>query len=518
MTMTRHVSRGRLALAVALLGALGVVGSARAETRRVGILKFHGPAEGATRNAVGRSVHDNNCQIVGSIQIDKTARRLGVKLNGNDAFRTVAKELGISAFVAGEVTKKKASLTVRNGEDGSVAGEATFLGGNPRKLAAGVDKNFWKKLGSAIEGSKAPSGAKAVAVAEEAAAPETGADESAGAGGGEPSSKPSATESESSKSSASSSDESPPPRKSKKKAAAADDEAGGETTATAEASTSEASGPIGEEAVDVGVGVGVITRSLSYNKDITGDPSYSLPRGPSAGFTADIFPGALMGMSGFLPRLGLTVGLDALIPGTVTTNPPTGPGKYSTRGLGWSVGIKARIIYGLYATVAYGDRAFGLTASGGATPSLVPMTDYRYVRVGAGGRWRLTPDFSFMVNLAYLKGLAYGDIAKNAFFPKTTGAAFEGGAAAGYRVTPKLEARVGVQAQRFGLAFNVPYNPNMTGKIAGGATDQYVSIWLGISYVFGGGESSAASAASDSEGDGATKKSAKNDADDDASS
>src|ERR1700690_776531 len=189
MTMTRHVSRGQLALAVALLGCLGGARSAHAETRRVGILKFHGPAEGATRNAVGRSVHDNNCQIVGSIQIDKTARRLGVKLNGNDAFRTVAKELGISAFGGGEVPKKKASLTGRNGEDGAVAGEATFLGGNPRKLAAGVDKNFWKKLGSAIEGSKAPSGAKAVAVAEESAAPETGADESAGASGG-PGSKP----------------------------------------------------------------------------------------------------------------------------------------------------------------------------------------------------------------------------------------------------------------------------------------------------------------------------------------
>jgi hypothetical protein len=507
MTMTRNVSTGRLALAlavaVAVVGSVGMAGAAHAESKRCGILKFHGPAEGATRNAVGESVHDNSCQIVGAIQIDKTAKRLGVKLNSNDSFRSVAKELGITSFIGGEVTKKKATLTIRNGEDGAVAGDAVFLGANPRKLAAGVQKNFWKKLGSAIEGGHAPSGAKAAVVAEEAPAPETGADEP---GGSEPAGEPSKSaaaseEKETKKSSASASDEAPAPRKSKKKkAASSDDEAGSETTATAHASASEDSAPVGEEAVDVGVGVGVLTRSLSYNNDMSGDPSYSLPRGPAAGFAADVFPGALMGMSGFVPRLGLTVALNSLIPGTVTTNPPNGPGKYTTRGLAWSVGVKARLFSGVYATVAYGDRAFGLTASGGAQSSLVPMTDYRYARIGAGGRWRLTPDFSVMANLGYLKALGYGDIGKTAFFPKVSGAAFEAGAAAGYKIGSKLEARLGVDFQRFGLAFNVPYSSPPPAKVAGGAIDQYVSIWLGVAYVMGGGESAAAaSSSSDSE-------------------
>jgi hypothetical protein len=236
MTMTRNVSTGRLALAVAVAvaGSLGMAGAVHAESKRCGILKFHGPAEGATRNAVGESVHDNSCQIVGAIQIDKTAKRLGVKLNSNDSFRSVAKELGITSFIGGEVTKKKATLTIRNGEDGAVAGDAVFLGANPRKLAAGVQKNFWKKLGSAIEGGHAPSGAKAAVVAQEAPAPETGADEP---GGGEPAGEPSKSaaaseekESKKSSSSASASDDAPPPRKSKKKKAAS-------TSASASASS-----------------------------------------------------------------------------------------------------------------------------------------------------------------------------------------------------------------------------------------------------------------------------------------
>jgi hypothetical protein len=341
-------------------------------------------------------------------------------------------------------------------------------------------------------------------VVAEAPAPETGADEPGGSEpAGEPSKSAAASEEKETKTSSSSSaasDEAPAPRKSKKKkAASSDDEAGSETTATAHASASEDNAPVGEEAVDVGVGVGVLTRSLSYNNDQSGDPSYSLPRGPAAGFAADVFPGALMGMSGFVPRLGLSVALNSLIPGTVTTNPPTGPGKYSTRGLAWSVGLKARLFSGIYATVAYGDRAFGLTASGGAMASLVPMTDYRYARIGAGGRWRLTSDFSVMANLGYLKALGYGDIAKPAFFPKISGAAFEAGAAAGYKIGSKLEARLGVDFQRFGLAFNVPYSSPPPGRVAGGAIDQYVSIWLGVAYVMGGGESAAASSSSDSE-------------------
>lgn len=521
-TMTRNVSKGRLALAVVVLGCLGMAGIAHAETRRVGVLKFHGPGEGATRNAVGRSVATNNCQIVGWLQMDKTAKKLGVKLIDNDGFRSVAKELGIAAFITGEVTKKKASLTVRNGDDGSVAGDASFLGANPRKLAAAVDKGFWKKLGSTIEGTKAPSGSKSAAIAEEAPAPETGADD---AGGGSSGPSGETTKSAvasgdressraSSSSDSSSSDETPKPRKSKKKAAASsDDEAGSETTASAHASAADEGAAIGEEAVDVGVGVGVLTRSFSYNGDQSGDPSYSLPRGPAAGFTADVYPGALLGMGGFVPRLGLTVGLNALIPGTVTTAPPTGPGKYTTRGLGWHVGVKVRVFSGIFATVAYGDRAFGLTASGGAPSSLVPMTDYRYARLGVGGRWRLTPDFSVMANLAYLKGLGYGDIAKTNFFPKVAGNAFEAGAAAGYRVGSKLEARLGVDFQRFGLAFNVPYPPVGAMRVAGGAIDQYVSIWLGVAYVLGGGDTASSSSGSEAEGDSAASTTAKNEDD-----
>ena len=49
---------------------------------------------------------------------------------------------------------------MHNGKDGSLLGEANFSGANPRKIMAEVGRDFWKKLGGAIERGKAPSGAK----------------------------------------------------------------------------------------------------------------------------------------------------------------------------------------------------------------------------------------------------------------------------------------------------------------------------------------------------------------------
>src|SRR5581483_11923684 len=142
--------------ATALLGA----GSAAAEKKRIGIPAFAGPQEALIRKAVMQAVKANGYDMIKSRQIESTASSIGASLDSNEGYKALAKELSLSAFVTGEIGRKKATLTVRNGADGSVNAEETWTAANPRKLAADVARTFWRRLGSAVERGKPPSGAK----------------------------------------------------------------------------------------------------------------------------------------------------------------------------------------------------------------------------------------------------------------------------------------------------------------------------------------------------------------------
>src|SRR5204863_8685454 len=148
-------------LAVAVLAA----GSAAAEKKRVGVPRFDGPQEAVVRKAVMQVLKNDGYDIVGSRELDAAAHGIGAQLDSNGGFKAVAKEMSISSFVTGEVSKKKAKLTVRNGADGAVSGEGSFAGADPAKIAAEVRDGFGRRLGSAVERGRAPSGAKKAAAA-----------------------------------------------------------------------------------------------------------------------------------------------------------------------------------------------------------------------------------------------------------------------------------------------------------------------------------------------------------------
>ncbi len=100
---------------------------------RVGVLSLRGAGEGVVRAKISAALKANGFLVVGTEQLESSASGLGVSLDSDKGLRAVAKELNVSAFVGGELSKKKASLTVRNGADGSVLGDDSFAGANPEE-------------------------------------------------------------------------------------------------------------------------------------------------------------------------------------------------------------------------------------------------------------------------------------------------------------------------------------------------------------------------------------------------
>jgi ASC-1-like (ASCH) protein len=506
-TRTRNIKDLRIGLflTLALLALSGGSRLAHAAEKRLGVVTFKGPGEGKTRIVVSKVGKSKHYKIVGGDQIQSVARKLKVTLDTNDSFRAVARELGISAFVTGEVTTKKATLTVRNGADGSVSAEATWSGPNPKKLSATVGATFWRRLGSAIDRAKAPSGAKQAVVAEEAEpAPEPAAEE---AGGDEDAEEKPAAKKKAPLAAADEpiddSEREKPRRPFKKKIVDDAGESETQVSAKAEAEPEEDEASPGLEALMVSLGPRLMMRSLTYTDDIyRRNSKYTLGGAPELGLTADFYPMALSS-TGFVANIGLTAEVSYLLP-VVTSPAPSGTGTYGTYSLSWAIGAKVRLPKGLFAAVSYGDQRYQLTPTGGASGLDVPMVDYRFVRLGVGGRFRVSPVVSVMANMSYLRCLGLGQIGGVGYFPYGTCAALEVGAAIGYRFGSRFEVQVGADIRRYGLAFHVTpaeYTANMNTRVAGGAVDQYLTGWAAVAVVMGGvaGGASASSHADDEE-------------------
>jgi hypothetical protein len=144
-------------------------GAAHAAAKRVGVPTFDGVQEALVRKKVMAVLQAHGFELVKSRQIQSTLQSLGARLDSNDGFQALAKELGLQAIVTGEVGKKRAKLVVYDGREGSTIGDATFAATNPNKLAAEVGRNFWKKLGAAVAKGHVPSGAKKAKVAADTA-------------------------------------------------------------------------------------------------------------------------------------------------------------------------------------------------------------------------------------------------------------------------------------------------------------------------------------------------------------
>jgi len=497
------------ATAVVLAAALGAGPSGggvaeAAPPRRVGVLKLAGPGEKAIRAWVTRAVKSNRYQVIGGEQIERAARKQRVGLESEASFEVIARALGITAFVTGQLSRQRATLTVRDGSGGAIVDSATWTAPDSRRLALSVGRTFWKRLGPAIARSKAPSGAKLDVAPENetlAVEGEEGAPSDEAVPEEAPASPPKvAAASPSPPRAGTRRPQAPPAEKSNDEEQKREEgEEGEEDEAAADSARARrpagkpAAGPSTagieqlDEALSLAIGPRYGLRSLSYVDDrYDMNANYSLPRAPIVGADVDFFPAALS-TRGALASLGMTGSFEYLLP-FVKSRPFGGGPESTTRAFAWSVGLKIRLPAGFYLTGAVGDRFYQLVDKPNVDPSDVPTTNYQFIRAGAGVRRRLSSTVMLMAHGAYLRCLKLGQIGGASYYPNAKAAGFEAGLAFGYLISSRFEVRGGVDVQRFGLAFNVKHEDFLNGaRTAGGAVDLYSEAWVALAFLIAPG-------------------------------
>ncbi|HVR18547.1 MAG TPA: hypothetical protein VMS65_02585, partial [Polyangiaceae bacterium] len=169
----------------------------------------------------------------------------------------------------------------------------------------------------------------------------------------------------------------------------------------------------------------------------------------------------------------------------------------------WNVGLVVRLplepaefslsgVYGMQTFILKGDEG------GTAIPPLVPDVKYAYFRPELEGRGRVS-NFVFGAHVAprFLTSIDNVDL-DGVWFPGATGFAFDFGLMGGYSVLPFLDVVAGFDFVRYGFDFSdIPkdrptcmttFDPTGCQKVAAGASDTYISGWLGAMARFGGGD------------------------------
>jgi len=339
-------------------------------------------------------------------------------------------------------------LTARlkvKGPDGAALGTASWTGANAKKLLNSIDDTVAKKVAGILSGG----GAKEEAPA--AAAP--AAKEEAVA------------------------EEAPKPKKKKAAPAAEEEEKPAkseeEASVSAKASKDEEEEPSGPPSpyarFDLAAGAHVYGRNFSYNKSLAGgQQAYRLPAVPAPTVQADIFFTKNIGISGSFEYSVALISQDKA------------GFRYTTSSMGWSIGAKYRLFFGhteLVPGVAYSGYSFKVTPEDGdKTPPQVAAVDYKQVKIGSTVRLPVSDKFALVGGGNYLHLLSMGEL-RDGYFPFATGRGGEGfaGIAFGLPWAAGLEGRLTADFRRYVFSMNSEQSDLMkTGRIAGGAVDQYV--------------------------------------------
>ncbi len=141
----------------------------------------------------------------------------------------------------------------------------------------------------------------------------------------------------------------------------------------------------------------------------------------------------------------------------------------------------------------FGKHAFSIDGDAAANEGrdVFPDVNYRFLDVGADVRF-LFDDIRLGAHAKYRMLLGYGDIAAAGWFPNTSGGAVNVGGEVGWKLTETLELLVGVDLLQYGLNFS-PAADAQRDRVAGGATDRYISAWGALGFTWPGDGSTSVS-------------------------
>ena len=465
--MTR-IRLGALGAALILMSAT----AAHAAAKRVGIPKFDGKQEALVRKNVMKALKAHGFELVKSREMEDAISSTGAQLDSDDGLKKLAKELALSAIITGEVGPRRAKIVVHDGSEGSVLGDASFAGANPRKLAVAVGRDFWSKLGADVGRGQVPKGAKKPQKSAASESPEDN-EESSESGDQAKTKAESAPES----SEAAPEGEKSPGRNKKKP-----------KMETPPEETAEPGTPTTLPWLDIFAGGGGLNRSLSYHQDISASRlfPYSLGLGPVVVGKLVFYPLAAI-VPGTLDGLAVEAGIEQ---GFVSSSQTAGGNSYTNVVHDFDGGLRYRIPFGLgndlYFSGTGGEHAFTFNGAN-RTTLRIPDTIYHYVRPGAGVRFALPSNLSVSVaaGYRYVFNKAGDQITSNIFFPHLTVAGADAEVELGYTINQYFEVRAGAEWRRYW--FNM-HSQAGDMSITGGAVDQYFTFTAGLAFTYGGGQ------------------------------
>jgi hypothetical protein len=507
--VTTKALRVPIGVCALLLGAL-VSTVAEAAPKRVGVPKFDGVQEALVRKKVMQILKSHGFDLAKSREMEIGLANTGALLDNDEGFRKVAKELALAAIVTGEIGKKRAKLAVHDGKDGSLLGEASFAGANPRHIMTEVGHSFWTKLGDAVERGKTPSGSKKPqkVVAE---APEDDEKTPDAAGGEAPPPEPKAKSKKGEKAEVAAAEGGegepppPPPKKKKKK----------KVRMEGEGDVVEEEGPeVIPPTFEFQLGPRMISRSLSYHQDASspGLRSYALFPGPAIFASLVWYP-----LGAFTDGPAKNIGFEAAVEQAFlvsSTVPPGAPGdpfpmgaKFSTSIHEFAGGGRYRVPFGagnyFWGALTGGEHAFTFHTTNTTDPTMnrgqldIPDTVYRYVRPGVGIHYELPAQISLTLSGGFRWIFNKGGQFHDDFFTHATVNGVDAQLTVGYRISPILEARVSGDFRRYFSSMNCfggtdaggqAINQCNTRFTAGGAVDQYLAGSAMLAVTLGGSE------------------------------
>ncbi len=460
--------------------------AAKSAKQPIGVGAITGPHGGKVRAKVLKVLRDSGTYEVTDVEDIKPG-------SPPQKYQTMATGIQADAIVVGTVSKKMTLTLSIYAANGARIDAVTIKGGSGPALLKEVDNELEIALADPLSKAR-PSGtpsaapAPATAAAPAIAPVKVTLDEDDGEDA-HPASKAA------------------PPAKSKAKpkdedlesedvAASPEDEAQPESTSTSDSSSesSESSEPSekGQRPIEVMLGIRAYNRQFKYT-GITSGPlvPYELGLAPTVFIAARLYPAAFSS-DGVLSNIGLMGRFELGI--ATSTNyqatPGAEPTKLSTNAYEYQLGVRGRLPLGkleLGIFALYGNQSFSLGGDenpAGAAYALVPDAHYHYIRTGLDLRAYISKLIvEAHVAPRFLTSMSEIDLAR-VWFPGAVGSGLDGGLMLGWQFLPWLTAAVGGDFVRYGFDFNnLPATPPPR-VIAGGATDTYLSGWLGVMSTF----------------------------------